>query len=131
MSGTVKVDVQQLIDSGRFSRHQFLIAFLCFVIIAIDGFDTAIIGFIAPSLRTEWQLLPQQLAPLMAAGLVGLVWSLLSWAQVDFGPLRYPLLLRVLTLSLTGIAVGFQLGFTAFLSAMIDLPIRRGEPGAH
>ena len=66
-----------------------------------------------------------------AAGLVGLVWSLLSWAQVDFGPLRYPLLLRVLTLSLTGIAVGFQLGFTAFLSAMIDLPIRRGEPGAH
>ncbi|WP_137174152.1 MFS transporter [Massilia sp. HP4] len=72
MSGTVKVDVQQLIDSGRFSRHQFLIAFLCFVIIAIDGFDTAIIGFIAPSLRTQWQLLPQQLAPLMAAGLVGL-----------------------------------------------------------
>jgi AAHS family 4-hydroxybenzoate transporter-like MFS transporter len=72
MSGTLKVDVQQLIDSGCFSRHQFLIAFLCFVIIAIDGFDTAIIGFIAPSLRTEWQLLPQQRAPLMAAGLVGL-----------------------------------------------------------
>jgi len=72
MSSSVKVDVQQLIDAGRFSGHQFLIAFLCFVIIAIDGFDTAIIGFIAPSLRTEWQLLPQQLAPLMAAGLVGL-----------------------------------------------------------
>jgi AAHS family 4-hydroxybenzoate transporter-like MFS transporter len=68
----MKVDVQQLIDSGRFSGYQFLIAFLCFVIVAIDGFDTAIIGFIAPSLRTEWQLMPQQLAPLLSAGLVGL-----------------------------------------------------------
>jgi hypothetical protein len=65
-----------------------------------------------------------------AAGLAGLVWSLLTWAQVDFGPLRYPLVLRVLTLSLTGIAVGCQLGFTAFLSAMIDLPIRREAPDA-
>jgi AAHS family 4-hydroxybenzoate transporter-like MFS transporter len=75
MSGTVQVDVQQLIDSGRFSRYQFLIAFLCFIIIAIDGFDTAIIGFIAPSLRGEWHLLPQQLAPLLSAGLVGLAFG--------------------------------------------------------
>ena len=65
-----------------------------------------------------------------AAGLAGLVWSLLTWAQEDFGPLHYPLVLRVVTLSLTGIAVGFQLGFTAFLSAMIDLPIRREALGA-
>ena len=49
MSSTAQVDEQQLIDSGRFTRYQFLIAFLCFIIIAIDGFDTAIIGFIAPS----------------------------------------------------------------------------------
>ena len=75
MSVTHKVDVQQLIDSGRFSRYQFLIAFLCFIIIAIDGFDTAIIGFIAPSLRGEWHLLPQQLAPLLSAGLVGLAFG--------------------------------------------------------
>jgi hypothetical protein len=54
MSSTAQLNVQQLIDSGRFSCYQFLIAFLCFAIIAIDGFDTAIIGFIAPSLRGEW-----------------------------------------------------------------------------
>jgi AAHS family 4-hydroxybenzoate transporter-like MFS transporter len=75
MSSTAKVDVQQLIDSGRFTRYQFLIAFLCFIIIAIDGFDTAIIGFIAPSLRGEWHLSPQQLAPLLSAGLVGLAFG--------------------------------------------------------
>ena len=72
MSASTQVDVQKLIDSGRFSGYQFLVAFFCFIIIAIDGFDTAIIGFIAPSLRTDWGLTPQQLAPLMAAGLVGL-----------------------------------------------------------
>jgi AAHS family 4-hydroxybenzoate transporter-like MFS transporter len=75
MSVTHQVDVQQLIDTGRFSRYQFLIAFLCFIIIAIDGFDTAIVGFIAPSLRSEWHLLPQQLAPLLSAGLVGLAFG--------------------------------------------------------
>jgi AAHS family 4-hydroxybenzoate transporter-like MFS transporter len=75
MSSTAQVDVQQLIDSGRFTRYQFLIAFLCFIIIAIDGFDTAIIGFIAPSLRSEWHLTPQQLAPLLSAGLVGLAFG--------------------------------------------------------
>lgn len=75
MPSTTQVDVQQLIDSGRFTRYQFLIAFLCFIIIAIDGFDTAIIGFIAPSLRGEWHLTPQQLAPLLSAGLVGLAFG--------------------------------------------------------
>jgi AAHS family 4-hydroxybenzoate transporter-like MFS transporter len=72
MSGTAHVDVQKLIDTERFSGYQFLIAFLCFVVVAIDGFDTAIIGFIAPSLRTEWHLSPQQLGPLLSAGLFGL-----------------------------------------------------------
>lgn len=72
MSAAARIDVQKLIDSGRFSGYQFLVAFLCFVIIAIDGFDTAIIGFIAPSLTTEWALSPAQLAPLLSAGLVGL-----------------------------------------------------------
>ena len=29
---------------------------LCFLVVAIDGFDTAIIGFIAPAIRAEWGL---------------------------------------------------------------------------
>lgn len=72
MSSTKHIEVQQLIDSRRFSGYQFAIAFLCFVVVAIDGFDTAIIGFIAPSLRSEWHLTPQQLGPLLSAGLAGL-----------------------------------------------------------
>ncbi len=39
-------------------------------------------------------------------GLIGMVWSLSKWAALDFGPLNYPLVMRVLILSLTAIASG-------------------------
>lgn len=46
---------------------------LCFLVVAIDGFDTAVIGFIAPAIRGEWNLAVSRLAPLFAAGLFGLM----------------------------------------------------------
>jgi MFS transporter, AAHS family, 4-hydroxybenzoate transporter len=75
------VDVTAFIDRHRVSRFQVLIVTLCFLIVAIDGFDTAAIGFIAPVLHTQWQLLPSQLAPLFGAGLAGLMVGALA-----FGP---------------------------------------------
>ena len=41
--------------------------------VAVDGFDTASIGFIAPAIRAEWGLSPAALAPLFGAGLFGLM----------------------------------------------------------
>ncbi|MFL6674415.1 MAG: MFS transporter [Massilia sp.] len=101
----VKLDVQQLIDSGRFSRYQFLIAFLCFIVIALDGFDTAIIGFIAPSLKGEWQLAPQQLGPLLSAGLVGLaVGSFIAGPLADRIGRKMVLVLSVLFFGIWSLA---------------------------
>ncbi|WP_077038332.1 aromatic acid/H+ symport family MFS transporter [Pelomonas sp. KK5] len=51
----------------------WLVVALCFGIVAIDGFDTAAIGFLAPAIRAEWALSPQQLAPVFGAGLAGLM----------------------------------------------------------
>jgi AAHS family 4-hydroxybenzoate transporter-like MFS transporter len=67
------VDVQAFIDAQRVSPLQKRLLFLCFVVIAIDGFDTSIIGFIAPAIRAEWGLAVTQLGPLFAAGLFGLM----------------------------------------------------------
>jgi AAHS family 4-hydroxybenzoate transporter-like MFS transporter len=67
------VDVQAFIDGHPVSALQRLLLFLCFLVIAIDGFDTAIIGFIAPAIRAEWGLNVTQLGPLFAAGLFGLM----------------------------------------------------------
>ena len=67
------LDVQAFIDAQRLSGVQKRLLVLCFLVVAIDGFDTAIIGFIAPALRAEWGLAVQQLGPLFAAGLFGLM----------------------------------------------------------
>ncbi len=46
---------------------------LCFAIVALDGFDIAIIGFLAPHIRGEWSLSMVALGPLFSAGLLGLM----------------------------------------------------------
>lgn len=60
-------------------------------------------------------------AVILLAGIGGLIWSVAQWASAGFGPLEYGELLRVLTLSMTGIAIAFQLVLTAFLGAMIEI----------
>lgn len=76
------IDVQSFIDRNPLSRTQKLIMWLCFIIVAIDGFDTAAVGFIAPALKAEWALEATSLAPLFGAGLFGLMAGALL-----FGPL--------------------------------------------
>ena len=67
------VDVRALIDTHALSAVQKRLLFLCFLVVAVDGFDTALIGFIAPAIRGEWNLAVSRLGPLFAAGLVGLM----------------------------------------------------------
>ncbi|WP_224029319.1 MFS transporter, partial [Paraburkholderia caribensis] len=66
------VDVQNFIDSQRFSPFQWTILVLCFLVVAADGFDTAAVGFIAPSLVLDWGVTRAALGPVMSAALVGL-----------------------------------------------------------
>ena len=77
-----RMEVQQFIDAQPLSRTQKLIIALCFLVVAIDGFDTAAVGFIAPALKEAWQLDPEHLMPLFGAGLFGLMTGALI-----FGPL--------------------------------------------
>jgi AAHS family 4-hydroxybenzoate transporter-like MFS transporter len=67
------IDVQDVINSHPLSRFQVGVIVLCFLVVAIDGFDTAAIGFIAPALRAAWGATPAQMAPLFGAGLFGLM----------------------------------------------------------
>ncbi|RZT11402.1 MFS transporter, AAHS family, 4-hydroxybenzoate transporter [Duganella sp. CF402] len=66
------LDVQEFINRERFSRYQWLIFALCFFIVLLDGFDTAAIGFIAPSLMKDWGIAKPDLAPVLSAALFGL-----------------------------------------------------------
>jgi len=51
---------------------------LCFFIVLLDGFDTAAIGYIAPSLVSEWGVSRPELAPVLSAALFGLAFGALS-----------------------------------------------------
>ena len=73
MAAQPYIDVTAFIDRHRVSRFQIAIIVLCFLIVAIDGFDTAAIGFIAPVIRVHWQLVPSQLGAVFGAGLAGLM----------------------------------------------------------
>ena len=66
------VDVQTFLNEHRFSRFQWCIFGLCFLIVLADGFDTAAIGFIAPSLIKEWGVAKPALGPVLSAALFGL-----------------------------------------------------------
>ncbi|PYE12244.1 MFS transporter [Paraburkholderia silvatlantica] len=72
------VDVQTFINEHPFSPFQWFIFATCFVIVLLDGFDTAAIGFIAPSLLGEWGIPKPALAPVLSAALFGLACGALA-----------------------------------------------------
>ena len=55
----------------------------------------------------------------------GIVWCVMQWADAGFGPLQYGALIRVLTVSITGVALALQLAFTAFLSAILEIELKQ------
>ena len=72
MSRDSVVNVQAFVNEHPFSGFQWLIFAMCAVVVLLDGFDTAAIGFIAPSLITEWGIGKPALAPVLSAALFGL-----------------------------------------------------------
>ena len=63
-------------------------------------------------------------AVLFFAGFYGLLACTWQWAAVGFGPLEYSSMLRELILSMTSLAMGVQIGFSAFLSSILDIPTK-------
>src|ERR1700756_1427614 len=77
-----EINVQSFIGAQKLSGIQITVLVLSFFVVAADGFDTALIAFIAPALRAEWKLTPGDLSTLFGAGLFGLMVGALL-----FGPL--------------------------------------------
>lgn len=69
------------------------IAALCALCQVMDGFDTQIIGYLAPALAAAWHVPPPQLGPVFSSGLVGMLLgaSLLGASADRFG--RRPIII--------------------------------------
>ena len=133
MTADQPIDVQRFIDARGLSHVQVLLLVLCFLVVALDGFDTIAIGFIAPALRTEWGATPAQLAPLFGAGLFGLMIGAFA-----FGPLadrlgrRAILALTVLFFGVASLASAFapSIGMLTLLRFVTGLGLGGALPNA-
>lgn len=72
MENTAAIDVRALINQGSVSRYQQRIIALCFAVVAMDGMDIALMGFIAPALKSDWGVTTHQLGIVISAALIGL-----------------------------------------------------------
>ena len=71
------IDAQALINNAPFSIYQWMIAIVCFLIVFVDGIDTAAMGYIAPALAQDWGIDRSQLGPVMSAALGGMIFGAL------------------------------------------------------
>lgn len=112
-------DIQAFINEHPFSKYQWMILVLCFVTVAMDGFDTAIIGFIASDLVSEWGVEKSALGPVMSAALVGLaVGALTAGPMADRIGRKKVLIMSIIVFG------GFSL-LTAFASSLNQLTALR------
>lgn len=116
---TGAVDVQTFLDRHPFSRFQWLIFALCFLVVLFDGFDTAAIGFVAPSLVVDWGVSRPDLAPVLTAALFGM-----AAGAVVAGPLadRFG---RKSVLGLSVLLFGSACVWSSFAGGLTELALLR------
>ena len=104
-----QTDVQELLNARGFSGFQWVVFALCFLVVLFDGFDTAAIGYIAPSLISEWGISRSALAPVLSAALLGLaVGALGAGPLADRWGRKAVLVVSVAVFSLASLASAFS-----------------------
>ncbi|WP_334174117.1 MFS transporter [Pseudoxanthobacter sp.] len=110
------IDVRTFIDGQPFSGFQWMIFALCVAIVLLDGFDTAAIGYIAPSLIGEWNIARPDLAPVLSAALFGLAGgALCSGPLADRFGRKLVLLAAVAVMGVASLAAAFSHDLTALV----------------
>lgn len=72
MESTAAIDIRALINQQTLSSYQKRIIAMSFAVVAMDGMDIAMMGFIAPALKSAWGVTNHQLGAVISAALIGL-----------------------------------------------------------
>ncbi|QDY41983.1 MFS transporter [Candidatus Pantoea soli] len=97
MTSVEAVDVRQLINQNTLSSWQKRLIALCFIVVALDGMDIALMGFIAPALKAGWGVTNHQLGMVISAALIGLaLGAMVAGPLADRHGRRVMILLSVL-----------------------------------
>ena len=113
------MNIQQFLNNDKLSKLQVSVFLMTFLIAFFDGYDTAVIGYIAPSLLAEWGLEKSALAPVLSAALLGL-----AIGAISFGPFadRFGRK-KVLIVAVFIFSMGTTL--STFVSSLVELEILR------
>jgi len=123
MTHTSPLNVREFIKSRALSANQWVLALLCFLIVAVDGMDVAIMGFIAPSILADWNITRPAFGVVMGAAPIGLaVGAMVAGASSDWLGRR-----RVLLGSVLGFGVCTLL--TAYASNITEMTLLRFATG--
>jgi MFS transporter, AAHS family, 4-hydroxybenzoate transporter len=112
----VASDLDCVIDSSRLGRFQIVVVALCALMVMIDGFDTQVIGMVAPSIAAAWHIAPASFGAVFGMGLFGGLIGVLTLGSAGdrFG--RKPVLVAAILL-FAGVSLLTPL--TASLPALI------------
>ncbi|ENW95189.1 MFS transporter [Acinetobacter dispersus] len=113
------INITDLIDHSKITRHQILVLVLCALCMVIDGFDVQAMGYVAPAIIQEWGIAKADLGSVFGAGLVGMAVGALLLAPLadKFG--RRPLLIGAM------LALSVCMVVTMFASSIQELIIFR------
>lgn len=64
-------NLEQVIDAAPLGGFQIRIGLACAAIAMIDGFDTQVIGLVAPAIASDWHVAPAAFGPVFGASLFG------------------------------------------------------------
>ena len=76
------VDVQAFIDTRKISPFQIGVLVLCGLVVFLDGFNTQVIGYLAPIIAKAWHLPKSALGLIFSSGLGGLMAGFLLLAPL-------------------------------------------------
>ncbi|MFM7785237.1 MAG: MFS transporter, partial [Gammaproteobacteria bacterium] len=115
-SGRADLEIGKLIDTAPLGGTHWRIALLALAAIVLDGYDLQILGFAAPALMQEWGITRAELAPIFAAGMVGVaIGGLLVGPQGDVWGRKRAIILSVIFFGLTTLACAYATSPTGLL----------------
>lgn len=97
MNCSTTLDIRAFINERTMSVNQWVLVGLCFLIVAVDGMDVAIMGFVAPSILADWGVSKPAFGLVMGAAPIGLaIGALVAGSSSDWFGRRRVLLASVL-----------------------------------